>query len=110
MSMGKGGGDESTTVVEAPELSQEQKDFIKAQTAMYTGIIGPSFQTAVKGATNLYNQSVGGVNAAAQNLAGTAAQAQETLGGTGEAALRTGVSGLAGLFNPDYERQQITLL
>jgi hypothetical protein len=34
-------------------------------------------------------------------------QAQEALGGTGESALRTGISGLESLFNPDYEKTQI---
>jgi hypothetical protein len=34
-------------------------------------------------------------------------QAQESLGGTGESALRTGISGLQGLFGADYEKNQI---
>lgn len=59
------------------------------------------------GATELYNKNAGGVGAAAQNQARVARQAQETLGGTGESALRTGISGLQSLFNPDYERTQI---
>jgi hypothetical protein len=101
MSFGKSS---STTT---PTLSQEQKDAIAAQTGFMTGTIIPSYQKAVEGATNVYNQNVGGVANAAQNLAGTARQAQSALGETGESALRTGISGLESLFAPDYEANQI---
>ena len=101
MSFGKGS---STTI---PTLSKEQNEMIKAQTGFFTNTIQPSYETAVKGATDIYNQSAGGVNAAAQNLAGTAAQAQNVLGSTGESALRTGIQGLENLYSPDYEANQI---
>ena len=101
MSFGKSS---STTT---PTLTDEQKAQIKAQTDFFTGTIAPTYETAVKGATDVYNQNTGGVLNAAQNLAGTARQAQGTLGETGESALRTGISGLESLFNPDYEANQI---
>ena len=103
MSFGKGSGS-STTI---PTLSPEQNAMIKAQTQFYTGTVGPAYQQAVQGATDVYNQNVGGVVNAAQNLAGTASQAQNVLGTTGESALRTGVSGLQNLFGADYEKQQL---
>lgn len=103
MSFGKSGG--TQTVI--PTLSPEQNAMIAAQTGLFTGTVGPSYEQAVKGATNLYNQVAPGVNAAATNLAGTSAQAQQTLGETGESALRTGISGLENLFNPQYEAQQL---
>lgn len=90
-----------------PELSPEQKAQIAAQTEFFTGTIKPTYEQAVKGATNLYNQNAPGALSAAQNLAGTAGQVQSALGETGESALRTGVSGLESLFTPDYERSQI---
>ena len=90
-----------------PQLTQEQKDAISAQTNFMTGTIIPTYQEAVKGATNLYNKNAGGVLNAAQNAAGTANQAQQSLGETGESALRTGISGLQSLFNPEYEANQI---
>jgi hypothetical protein len=90
-----------------PQLTQEQKDAISAQTNFMTGTIIPTYQDAVKGATSLYNQNAGGVLNAAQNAAGTANQAQQSLGETGESALRTGISGLQSLFNPEYEANQI---
>lgn len=102
MSFGKSSG--SSTMI--PTLSPEQNAMIKAQTDMFTQTVGPAYEQLTKGATNLYNQSAGGVTGAAQNLASTAAQAQQALGGTGEAALRTGISGLQNLFDPNYEAQQ----
>jgi len=101
MSFGKSS---STTT---PTLTEEQKAQIKAQTDFFTGTIAPTYTGAVTGATDVYNQNVGGVTNAAQNLAGTAQQAQQSLGETGESALRVGIGGLQSLFNPDYEANQI---
>jgi hypothetical protein len=101
MSFGK------STTTTTPELTQEQRDMMAAQTGFFTGTIAPTYQGAVTGATDIYNRNAGGVLNAAQNQAGVASQAQQTLGSTGESALRTGVSGLQSLFTPDYERNQI---
>lgn len=101
MSFGK------STQTSTPTLTDEQKAQIAAQTGFFTGTIAPTYEAAVRGATNVYNQAVPGVTQAGQNLAGTARQAQEALGETGESALRTGITGLQSLFDPDYERQQV---
>lgn len=90
-----------------PELTPEQKAQIAAQTEFFTGTIKPTYEQAVKGATELYNVNAPGALAASQQLKQVAGQAQETLGETGESALRTGVTGLQSLFTPDYERTQI---
>ena len=103
MSFGKSGG----TTVQTPEMTPEQRQQIAAQTGFFTGTIAPTYQQAVKGATDIYNQGAPGVTYAAQNLAGTAGQAQQALGSTGESALRTGISGLENLFSNDYESQQM---
>lgn len=91
-----------------PQLTQEQKDQIAAQTGFFTGTIAPTYQEAVRGATELYNVNAPGVLNAAQNQAGVARQAQEALGSTGESALRTGITGLQSIFNPNYEQNQIS--
>jgi hypothetical protein len=101
MSMGK------SSSYTTPELTPEQKAQISAQTQFFTNTIAPTYQEAVQKAGTVYNQNVGGVTNAAQQLAGTAAQTGQTLGETGESALRTGITGLESLFNPDYERTQI---
>ena len=103
MSFGKGGG----TTVQTAELTPEQRAQIGAQTNFFTGTIAPAYEQAVGGAQDVYKNVAPGVGAAAQNLQGTAAQAQSVLGSTGESALRTGISGLENLFNPNYEQQQI---
>lgn len=90
-----------------PVLTPEQKAQIAAQTAFFTGTIAPTYTGAVRGATDVYNFNAPGVLKAGQNLAGTALQAQQTLGETGESALRTGVTGLQSLFDPNYEARQI---
>jgi len=101
MSFGKSS---STTL---PSLSPEQNAQIAATTNFLTGSIIPSYQQAVGGATQTYNQVAPGVQNAAQNLAGTAAQAQQTLGSAGESALNQGVTGLESLFSPNYEANQV---
>lgn len=101
MSFGKSSGSS------APVITQEQKDAIKAQTEMLTGNIIPTYKAAVQGAGDIYNKNAGGVLTAAQNLGGTASKAQQTLGETGESALRTGITGLQSLFDPNYEANQI---
>jgi hypothetical protein len=101
MSFGKSS---STT---SPTLTEEQKAQIRAQTDFFTGTIAPTYEQAVRGATDIYNWAAPGALNAAQNQAGIARQVQQSLGETGESALRTGVSGLQSLFNPDYEANQI---
>jgi hypothetical protein len=103
MSAGKGGSTNVTT----PMLTDEQRQQIQAQNQFFTGTIAPTYQSAVKGATDIYNQAAPGVTNAAQNLAGTASQVGQTAGETGESALRTGVSGLESLFSPEYAQQQL---
>ena len=90
-----------------PTLSPEQREYVKAQTDFYTGTIQPTYKDIVGGAKGVYEQNLPGMYKAGQNLAGTAGQVQQTLGETGESALRTGVSGLQGLFGQDYEQNQI---
>jgi hypothetical protein len=103
MSAGKSG----STSTSIPTLSAEQNRDIAARTSLFTETIAPTYTGIVKGGTDLYNQSAGGVTNAAQNVAGVAGQAQNTLGSTGESALRTGISGLQSVFDPGYEQRQL---
>jgi len=100
-----GMGKSSSTSV--PTLSPEQREYVKAQSDFYTNVIAPTYKDIVGGAKGIYEQNLPGMYKAGQNLAGTAGQVQQTLGETGESALRTGVSGLQGLFGKDYEQNQI---
>lgn len=102
MSFGKSSG--SQTYI--PTLSAEQNADIAAKTKFFTGTVGPQYEQFINQASNLYNASQPGVAGAAQNLGAISARNQQILGGTGESALRTGVSGLQSLFDPNYEKQQ----
>jgi hypothetical protein len=103
--MSIGGGKSSGS--SSPTLSPAQEKYVNAQTDFYTNTLQPVYKDIVGGAKNIYEQNLPGQLRAGQNLAGTAGQVQQTLGETGESALRTGVSGLEGLFGKDYEQQQI---
>jgi hypothetical protein len=101
MSFGK------STSYQTPQLSEEQKAQVKAQNEFFTGTLAPAYKEAVSGAGQIKDWSMPGVIAAAQNQAGIARQAQQALGETGESALRTGITGLGSIFDPNYERNQI---
>ena len=88
-------------------LTPEQRADIAARTEFFTKTIAPTYTGAVRGATDIYNRGAAGVANAAQNQAEMAYQAQNALGGTGESALRTGITGLQTLFDPNYERSQV---
>lgn len=103
LSGGKGGG--SQTVI--PELSPEQKAYIKSQTDFFTKTVQPTYQDVLGRGTELYNKMAPGYEKAAQDYGRTAGQAGMALGETGESALRTGVSGLQSLFDKNYEANQI---
>ena len=95
---------DSTTT---PTLTPEQSRYLNAQTDFFTGTIQPTYQNAVGGATDVYNNTAPGVQSAAQNYSQVAGQAQNVLGQTGESALRTGINGLESVNNPDYVQQQL---
>jgi len=103
MSGGKSNNQSSTD----PRLTGAQATQVEAQNKFFTDTLAPTYNSAVKGATDVYNQAAGGVLNAAQNLGGVSQQAQKTLGETGESALRSGISGLQSLFDPNYEANQI---
>jgi hypothetical protein len=92
---------------QTPELSAEQKAQVEAQNKFFTETLAPAYREAVAGAGQIKNWAMPGVMEAAQNQAGVARQAQQALGETGESALRTGISGLQSLFDPNYEANQI---
>ena len=101
------GGISSGSQTMIPNLSPEQNADLAARTGLFTSTIAPSYQTAVTGATDLYNLGAPGVTNAAQNLAGTANQAQTVLGSTGESALTSGINALQNLNSPQYQQAQI---
>jgi hypothetical protein len=105
MSAGKGGGSsQNTTTV---QLTQEQKDLLKAQTKLYTDTLIPTYQQTVQGAKDIYGRTADIVGGQAQTGREAANAAAGLLGGAGASALTTGLSGLAGLFDKNYESEQV---
>ena len=100
-------GKSNNQMSQDPRLTAAQAAQVEASNKFATDTLIPTYKNAVQGATDVYNQNAGGVLNAAQNQAAIARQAQTSLGETGESALRTGISGLQSLFNPDYEANQI---
>lgn len=98
---GSSGGSQQT------QLTQEQKDLLKAQTGFLTGTAFPAYQQTLGQAQNIYGQ----VNPVATTAANTAMDVAGQTGALQQAAgtgsLLTGLSGLASLFSPQYERGQI---
>lgn len=100
-------GKSSQTYSQDPKLTGAQAAQVEAQNKFFTETLQPLYKQAVTGAQEAKDWGMPGVIAAAQNQAGVARQAQQALGETGESALRTGISGLQSLFDPNYEANQI---
>jgi hypothetical protein len=114
----------------APVVTQEQKDLLKAQTGFLTDTAFPAYGQTLGGAKDVMNQVMPNANAAAANAVNVAQQTGALQQGTGYAGLVGGMTGLqnaakyqkdvgeilgaegasklAGLFSPDYQKQQVT--
>jgi len=91
----------------APVVTQEQKDLLKAQTNFLTGTAFPTYQKTIGQAGDVYGQ----VNPAATTAANTAMDVAQRSGAqqeiAGGASLGLGLKGLASLFSPQYEEEQV---
>lgn len=100
-----GGGKSSGS--STPVVTQEQKDLLKAQTGFLTDTAFPAYQKTL----GMANQTYGQVNPVATTAANTAMNVAGRTGAlqevAGAGALTTGLSGLASLFNPQYEEGQV---
>lgn len=98
---GSSGGSQQT------QLTQEQKDLLKAQTGFLTNTAFPAYQQTLGMANQAYAQAnPAAINAAntAMNVAGQTGATQQAAGTSG---LLGGLAGLASLFGPQYEQNQI---
>jgi len=103
MGGGKSSGTNQTTV----QLTPEQRQMIAAQTGFLTSTAFPAYQQTIGKATDVYNQVSPLVQNAAEKASQVAGQtgAAQQVAGTG--GLLGGMAGLASLFDPQYERNQI---
>lgn len=103
MGMGKSSGTQNTTV----QMPEEQKQLLGAQTKFLTGTAFPTYQKTIGQAENLYDlvsPAVGTAANTALDVTGRTGAAQEAAGMGG---LGFGMKGLASLFSPQYEQQQV---
>jgi hypothetical protein len=101
--MGGGKSSGSSTV----QMTPEQQKLLGAQTEFLTNTAFPTYQSTIGGAGNVYNQAAPQVSNAANTASNVAAETGSLQAGTGAASLMTGTSGLAKLFSPQYEEQQV---
>jgi len=101
--MGSSKGSSSTQV----EMSPEQRRAIGAQTDFLTGTAFPAYQQTLGKANDVYGSTAGATREAAgtaSDIAGRTAALNEA---TGAGGILTGMSGLASLFDPNYEEGQV---
>jgi hypothetical protein len=101
MGGGKGSGNTSA------QLSDEQKALLKAQTGFLTDTAFPAYQKTIGGAQDILGQVLPKATAAAESASNVARQTGGLQQLAGSAGLATGMSGLASLFGPQYEEQQV---
>jgi len=101
--MGSSKGSSSTQV----QISPEQRAALQAQTQFLTDTAFPAYQKTISGAQDILGQVMPKATAAADSASKVASQTGGLQQLTGSAGLATGMSGLASLFNPQYEQQQV---
>ena len=103
MGMGKSSGSQTTTV----QMTPEQRELLGAQTEFLTKTAFPTYQKTIGQVGDVYGRVSPAVEQAtntALDVTGRTGAAQEVAGFGG---LATGMSGLASLFSPEYEKGQV---
>ena len=101
--MGFGKGSSSS----APVVTEEQKELLRAQTGFLTETALPAYQQTIGGARealDIANPYIASAASEAFRNAGNIGAVQQQ---AGTAGLATGMSGLASLFDPNYEKGQV---
>jgi len=101
MGSGKSSGSQQTI------LTPEQRQALQAQTEFMTGTAMPAYQNTIGLARNAYEQAAPASDIAAQQASQVAAGAGALQGAAGAQAYGTGMQGMASLFGPQYEQNQI---
>jgi hypothetical protein len=101
--MGSSKGSSTST----PVVTQEQKDLLKVQTGALTDTFLPAYQKTIGQAQDVYGRTIGGATSAANTASDVAGRtgAVNEIAGTG--GVLTGMTGLASLFDPNYEEGQV---
>jgi hypothetical protein len=99
-----GGAGSSSTQA---QLTPEQTEYLKLQTNALKDVFMPAYTSTIQGAGDVYKQQAGTQTALANQGAKQAAFSaqQGTEGGLG--MIQQGAAGLQGLFDPQYEKNQV---
>jgi len=106
MSYNQGKTSSSGSTTTSPVISGTQGQYIGNQAQLGTQA-AQALGSTLGSATNLYNQSAGGVNNAATNLANTGNALSQNLGQGGASAYSTGINALSNISNPAYQQAEI---
>lgn len=101
--MGTGKSSNSTQV----QITPEQRQALQAQTNFLTSTAFPAYQNTIGMAKDAYNQAAPASDVAAQQASQVAAGTGALQGAGGAQAYGTGLQGMASLFGPQYEQNQI---
>lgn len=100
-----GGGKSSST--QTATLTPEQKRVLSVQTDALEKTFMPAYEKTVGMAGDVYGQVNPAATTAAQTAMDVAGRSGALQEATGALGLTTGMSGLASLFDPQYEQQQV---
>ena len=106
MSYNQGKTSSSGTTTTSPTISGTQGQYLGNQAGLGTDVMN-SLGGTLGAATNLYNQSAGGVNNAATNLAQTGNALSQNMGQGGAGAYSTGINALSNISSPAYQQAEI---
>ena len=101
--MGSSKGSSTST----PVVTQEQKDLLRAQTGFLTDTALPAYKKTIGQAGDVYAGAAPKILGAADTASDVASRTGAANELAGTAGLMTGMSGLASLFNPQYEEGQV---
>lgn len=103
MGGGKSSGKQDTQV----KLTPEQNRLLGVQTDFLQNTALPAYQETVGGAKNVLGNVMPATTAAASGASDVASRTGALQELVGSGALATGTAGLASLFDPQYEQQQV---
>ena len=101
--MGGGKSSGSSSAV----LTQEQKDQLAAQTGLLTGTLIPAYQKTIGEAESKFRELAPYVNEAAKAGYGLTGDVAKGATAAGTGMIGQGATGLAALFDPNYEKGQV---
>jgi len=91
----------------APVVTQEQKDLLRAQTGALTDTFLPAYQKTIGQAQDVYGRTLSGATGAANTASDVAGRTGAINEAAGTGGVLTGMAGLASLFDPNYEKEQV---